>query len=42
MVKKVISLLIIFVIMFGCEDVDRIWDNPYDPEAIDLHGLLII
>ena len=34
MVKKVISLLIIFfVIMFGCEDVDRIWDNPYDPRS---------
>lgn len=34
MVKKVISLLVIlFVIMFGCEDVDRIWDNPYDPRS---------
>ena len=19
--------------MFGCEDVDRIWDNPYDPRS---------
>ena len=19
--------------MFGCEDVERIWDNPYDPRS---------